>query len=483
MNHATAEHMGTGKLTQIVNSGAWAWAELLDFFASTIFRQAISVYGAFLFIYQINRTYSLVALIVIIVLVPVLIRFSRQTKKYRTEIKELEIGKQKLKTKFFMNKFEILQNNKINSEREHYQQLVGQTIKVAQKVRIWEFLAFNIPSLTTETFKTVLLLIAGYTIRNNTSTLPEFVGLWTATGYVSQAISNITEGFERLPSKFVDLHKLRDTIDKTPPIVGYDTGKDFMFRQGNISLQHIAFQYDKGNSVFTDFNLTIQGGTKTALVGSSGSGKTTLVKLITGYLHPTGGIVSVDGQELPNKDGSNNHINLKSYYQHIGYLTQEPSVFDGSIMENLLYGMPDNQPKQKIEEQINTVIELAQCQFISTFPDQLDTQIGEKGVKLSGGQKQRLAIAKLMLKNPQIIILDEPTSALDSFAEEEVTKALNNLFQGKTVVIIAHRLQTVKKADRIVVIEDGQIKEDGNHEILVASGGIYAKMLELQSGF
>jgi len=98
-------------------------------------------------------------------------------------------------------------------------------------------------------------------------------------------------------------------------------------------------------------------------------------------------------------------------------------------MENLLYGMPDNQPKQKIEEQINTVIELAQCQFISTFPDQLDTQIGEKGVKLSGGQKQRLAIAKLMLKNPQIIILDEPTSALDSFAEEEVTKALNNLFQ------------------------------------------------------
>gem|GEM_PF-5061652 len=128
-----------------------------------------------MFIYQINRTYSLVALIVIIVLVPVLIRFSRQTKKYRTEIKELEIGKQKLKTKFFMNKFEILQNNKINSEREHYQQLVGQTIKVAQKVRIWEFLAFNIPSLTTETFKTVLLLIAGYTIRNNTSTLPEFV--------------------------------------------------------------------------------------------------------------------------------------------------------------------------------------------------------------------------------------------------------------------------------------------------------------------
>lgn len=170
---------------------------------------------------------------------------------------------------------------------------------------------------------------------------------------------------------------------------------------------------------------------------------------------------------------------MYDYFSHIGYLTQEPSVFDGTIYDNLIYAL-----KEKPEEsELKKVIASAKCEFIYDFPDGIQTEIGEKGIRLSGGQRQRLAIAKIMLKNPDIILLDEPTSALDSFNEEEISQALNHLFKGKTVIIIAHRLQTVKNADKILLFEFGKVVESGTHEELIKLNGKYKKMLDLQSGF
>ena len=228
------------------------------------------------------------------------------------------------------------------------------------------------------------------------------------------------------------------------------------------------------------------------------------MKLIAGYLHPESGSISVLGNTL-------SETALKSYYPHIGYLTQDPSVFDATIRENLLsavnssdqlsedsYQIGNNKNKKtnKIKHHSDTwsllpdnsdiltqALRLAQCDFVFELEKGLDTEIGERGVRLSGGQKQRLAIAKIFLKNPEIILLDEPTSALDSFSEEKITEALNTLFEWRTVIIIAHRLQTVKHADDIIVIEWWQVVERGNHTELVAKNGIYHKMLELQSGF
>jgi len=193
-------------------------------------------------------------------------------------------------------------------------------------------------------------------------------------------------------------------------------------------------------------------------------------------------------------------------------LTQEPSVFDWSILDNLTYALsPHTSPipngegidqlhvayslpfgeiewgleleGENIYNKIHQIIKLSKCEFIYDFPKWLETEIGEKWVRLSGGQRQRLAIAKIMLKNPKIIILDEPTSALDSFSEELITKAMNNLFSWRTVLVIAHRLQTVKHADEIIVIENWLIAERWNHSELVEKNGIYSRMLELQSGF
>lgn len=202
------------------------------------------------------------------------------------------------------------------------------------------------------------------------------------------------------------------------------------------------------------------------------------MKLISGFIHQNAGDILVDGQNLQD-------INLSSYYKNIGYLTQEPSVFDGSILENLIYGMETDfdEHDEKSIKIIQDAIALASADFVYQFSDGLHTQIGERGVRLSGGQKQRLAIAKLFIKNPQIIILDEPTSALDSFSEEDITDSFEKLFSGRTVLVIAHRLQTVQHADEIIVFDEGNIIERGTHETLIAQNGYYKKMLDLQSGF
>lgn len=159
-------------------------------------------------------------------------------------------------------------------------------------------------------------------------------------------------------------------------------------------------------------------------------------------------------------------VNLSTFYSNIGYLTQDPQIFDGTIRENLMQGKTANAR----ESDIIDALKQAHADFIFDLPEGLETEIGERGVKLSGGQKQRLAIAKIFLKNPHIILLDEPTSALDSFSEEKISQAFHNLFEGRTVLIIAHRLQTVKEADVILVLEDGRISEQGNHTELVEKG-------------
>ena len=169
----------------------------------------------------------------------------------------------------------------------------------------------------------------------------------------------------------------------------------------------------------------------------------------------------------------------KSYYARIGYLTQEPSIFDGSIRENLLFSAN----RDCSDAEIYAALEQACCDFVDNQHVTLETEIGERGIRLSGGQRQRLAIAKLFLKNPEIVFLDEPTATLDSFSEEHVTQALDHLFQNRTVIIVAHRLQTVKQADEILVLKGGAICERGNHAELIAKQGVYAQMVELQSGF
>jgi len=371
-----------------------------------------------------------------------------------------------------MSKFEILQNSKITKELARIWDIFSRIIVLDRKESIWYILASDIPRALLDITKFWLIFWFGIQIFAWHSSFAEFTLIRMLMNQITWVLFEANDMMLNYYDQITYVHKIRDTLDEMPKLQGYEDWKTFKYKSWDIHLEKSSFSYGNKN-IFKNFNLKIIWGKKTAFVGASGSGKTTLLKLISWYVHPDSGYIIIDGQKL-------SEVALKSYYENIWYLTQEPNVFDGSVIDNLLYGTK----KKPTKKQIDSAIKSAKCEFIYTFNEGLETQIGEKWVRLSWGQKQRLAIAKLFLKNPKIVFLDEPTSSLDSFSEENIAKAFNNLFKGRTVIVVAHRLQTVKQADIIHVLnKGGKIVESGTHQELIKKKWVYYKMIELQSWF
>ncbi len=396
---------------------------------------------------------------------------NKHTSFYRRQRKENNVKTTGLLAKVIMSKFEILQNNSVWKETKKLDDIYDYSWDLARKQTLWWSLLFQTPKFLLSCIIIGAYYFLGMRVLGGTYALSDMVWLLTVLALFEITLRDSIEYYENFTKSFVHIEKLWDFIDSTPQIEWYDIGNEFHFQKGNYELQNLSFSYHNTTTVLDDFSCTIQWGKKTALVGKSWGGKTTVMKLLAGYMRPMSGKLLVDGQDIAD-------IRLKTYYPHIGYLTQEPSVFDGTIEENLIYSVRGKITKKKIDE----AIELAECQFIYELENGLQTEIGERGIRLSGGQKQRLAIAKIFLKDPEIILLDEPTAALDSYSEQKVAIAFERLFAGRTVIVIAHRLQTVKSADDIIVLEKGKIVERGTHRQLLKLGGKYAGMVDLQSG-
>lgn len=241
--------------------------------------------------------------------------------------------------------------------------------------------------------------------------------------------------------------------------------------RGEIVFEDVSFAYEAGKPVLHGISFDSQPGTVTALVGSSGSGKSTIISMICGFHTATGGRVVVDGYDLA-------EVRLSSYRQQLGVVLQDTFLFDGTIRENILFSRPDAG-----EEQMLNACRIARVdEFAERFPEQYDTIVGERGVKLSGGQRQRISIARAILADPRILILDEATSSLDSESEAMIQNGLSYLMQGRTTFVIAHRLSTIRRADQILVIEQGSIVERGTHDSLYALGGRYYDLYTRQHG-
>ncbi len=266
------------------------------------------------------------------------------------------------------------------------------------------------------------------------------------------------------------------TIARAHEVVDVPNAPALHVSKGALDFDKIGFHYGKGKGVIEGLSLDIQAGQKIGLVGRSGAGKSTLVNLLLRFYDLEKGRILIDGQDI-------SKVTQDSLRASIGMVTQDTSLLHRSVRENIMYGRPD-----ATEEMVERAIRLAQAdQFIPLLTDAkgrrgLDAHVGERGVKLSGGQRQRIAIARVMLKDAPILILDEATSALDSEGEAAIQDSLNTLMEGKTVIAIAHRLSTIAALDRLVVMDKGQIVEDGTHEELVALGGIYAGLWARQSG-
>lgn len=237
----------------------------------------------------------------------------------------------------------------------------------------------------------------------------------------------------------------------------------------DIVYDHVSFSYSPDKPLLTDINFTVPGGSMYAIVGPSGSGKSTVVNLIPRLYDVDGGSVSIGGYDV-------RKIDLKYLRESIGVVTQDTYLFNGTIRDNLLYAKDDAS-----DEELERACKIANIhEYISSQPDGYDTVVGNRGLKLSGGEKQRLSIARVILKDPKILILDEATSALDSISENAIQDALETLMKGRTSIVIAHRLSTILKADKILVVNHGVIEEQGTHEELLEMNGTYRELYETQ---
>jgi ATP-binding cassette, subfamily B, bacterial len=280
-----------------------------------------------------------------------------------------------------------------------------------------------------------------------------------------------------------DLSKMTDTMSKAA--VGYERIRAVIETEnevrnlpgarkapslkGAIEFEHVDFGYDKRYPTLTDVNLRIEPGQLAALVGPTGAGKSTITGLIGRFYDPQKGVVKIDGEDIRN-------YKMKSLRRQMSFVLQETLLFRAPVWQNIAYGKPE-----ATREEILRAAELANAdEFIKNMPQQYDTMVGEKGVTLSGGQRQRIAIARAIIRNSPILILDEPTSGLDAASEELVFEALGRLMEGRTTIVIAHRLATIRRADVIFVIDHGTIVESGTYEQLIAAGGLFAKLHEIQ---
>jgi ABC-type multidrug transport system fused ATPase/permease subunit len=330
----------------------------------------------------------------------------------------------------------------------------------------------GVHSFATIIFGTVgvlMILVGGRSIIAGTMTLGDFVMYIFFTGLVAAPLVQISSISTQLSEAFAGLDRIReirrmvtedDMDEKRRPLVSV---------HGHVRFEDVRFEYKSGVPVLRDVSFEAQAGTTTALVGPSGAGKSTLISLVLTFNRPTQGTLFIDGQDVRD-------IRLRDYRSIVGVVLQDNFLFDGTIGENIAY----SRPGATIDE-IREVSHIAHCdEFIDRFQDGYDTVVGERGVKLSGGQRQRVAIARAILADPKILILDEATSSLDSESEAMIQDGLRSLRKGRTTFVIAHRLSTIVSADQILVLEDGQIIERGNHETLLALGGRYRELYDKQ---
>jgi len=317
----------------------------------------------------------------------------------------------------------------------------------------------------------IIMYMGAHQIMAGSLTIGSFFTYTLFLGFLVAPIIQIVSIGTQLTEALAGLERTQEILHERPE--DQDPRRTVMLQDiyGKVEFDHVIFSYDSSRTVLHDISFQSEPGTVTALVGSSGSGKSTIIGLISAFYVPTKGNVLVDGVDLST-------VRLDSYRTRLGVVLQESFLFDGTIRENVAFSRPEAS-----EDEIMRACGIARVdEFAESFPDKYDTIVGERGVKLSGGQRQRISIARAILAEPRILILDEATSSLDSESEELIQHGLSYLMQGRTTFVIAHRLSTIRRADQILVIEQGQIVERGTHEQLYALRGRYFDLYTKQQG-
>ncbi len=316
----------------------------------------------------------------------------------------------------------------------------------------------------------IVISLGGYFVYVKIIDIGDLFAYTLYVNFFMQPIKRLTNITQQLQDGATGFERFLEIMNIEPDIVDKEDAPELVEPQGEIQFENVSFSYKNGEErVLSNINLTIEKGKTVAIVGPSGAGKSTLCHLIPRFYEIDDGRIMIDGTDIRD-------IRLKSLRANIGLVQQDVFLFTGTIKDNILYGKPSAS-----EEEVTEAAKKARIHdFIMTLPNGYDTYIGEKGVMLSGGQKQRISIARIFLKNPAILILDEATSALDNETEALVQESLNDLSRGRTSLIIAHRLSTVKNADEILVLTNEGIVERGKHQELLSQDGLYSQLYNSQ---
>ena len=334
--------------------------------------------------------------------------------------------------------------------------------------------AFYSPATTLVTKLGFLSIIGigGFMVFNGDQTLSigTLIAFFLLSNMLYQPIAQLHGLNHLLAAGRASGERVFEILDTPIDVADAKDSIDIQRRDLSIHFENVSFQYPERAAVISNLNLLIEKNKVTALVGHTGAGKTTIANLAMRTYDASSGRITFADEKIQN-------ISLKSLHEHIGFVAQDPFLFDGTIRDNLILGKPSAN-----EFEINEALDKASAlEFVNVLPQGLDTRIGEKGIRLSQGEKQRITIARVLLKNPPFVVLDEATASVDTITEKKIQKALENLANERTVLIIAHRLSTVKKADFIAVLDKGTIIESGTHTQLLHEGGTYSKLWEIQS--
>ncbi|WGV57094.1 ABC transporter ATP-binding protein [Brevibacillus brevis] len=461
----------TGHLLSRLTNDLMEIGEVAHHGPEDLFIAVMTLIGAFLLMFNINEEMALLTFLVIPLLIFFVVHFNRKMTKafhrlygdmadFNARVED-NVGGMRVVQAFANEQFE---NKRFaeNNQRFRITKLLSYKI-MAQNISV-SYVLMRLVNL-------FVLICGSWFVIQGELTYGEFIAFLLLTNVFFRPLEKINAIIESYPKGIAGFKRYIEIMDTAPDIADAPDAIQVESLKGDISYKNVSFSYDQESSVLQNIDLNIRAGETIAFVGPSGAGKTTLCSLLPRFYEINGGSISIDGMDI-------REITLASLRSQIGIVQQDVFLFSGTIRENIVYGKLNAS-----EEEIWEAARLAKLEeFIRSQPAGLETIIGERGVKLSGGQKQRLAIARMFLKNPPILILDEATSALDTETEAAIQQSLQELSKGRTTLVIAHRLATIKNADRIIVVTEQGITEQGSHDQLLAREGIYSRLYQAQFG-
>jgi ATP-binding cassette subfamily B protein len=468
VDYLAYQDLGTGQLVQMIENGATATKSILNnFFLDTIRGTLPRVIISFIFIRYYDQTLFIIILGTYAIWFFLSYRLMNSLRRAVDRMLANQEDFSKYSTRSFMELVVFRVNRRFPKELERVKGISDEFVRSRAKIYLVQELFFTGFAVLVFGLEIVMILQQVDRILAGVSTVGTLVALVAFIKEVCYPISSFSFAYTTYKLDSVAFQRFGQFLS-LPEDPGLEKEQPVQIDRGAIEFRNITFSFNE-KPVLADLSLTLEGGKTTALVGTSGGGKSTIVRLLLQLLKPEAGQVLVDGQDLTT-------INLDSFYRQVAYIPQDPPIFDGTLRENLSFDEPvDDRYIQGVLEKVGL------NEFVVALPAGLETVVGERGVKLSGGERQRVAFGRVFIQNPKIIILDEPTSALDSLTESFVTHNMIPLFQGKTVVIVAHRLQTVKEADKIVVLEAGRVIQEGSFEELAVKEGKFRQLWEKQT--